>query len=532
MRRNTLSLIAIAATLAAQPATAAPARTSLRAAGASPVAAGGAVPQAMMTMTSTSSDTTLSVGAGRLVNLPRAMADLFVADDKVADVQVKSPTQLYIFGKSGGETTVSATDRAGNVVWASTVRVGTNIGSLAQMLKIAMPESDIRVTVMNGLVLLTGNVGSPGEIEEAQRLTQALAGEGTQVVSRLKTPVPLQVNLSVRIAEVSRDLAKQIGVNLINRDTSGGFVFGISQGTPGSIKTITAGQDPSGLPQGGTLGTFPTKGVGTTLGALARFAGMDILGTLDLAETDGLVSTLAEPNLTAISGETASFLAGGEIPVPLAQGLGAVSVEYKQYGVSLAFTPTVFADGRISLRVRPEVSQLSSAGSVTVSGFTIPGITTRRVETTIELGSGQSFMIGGLLSNNTNNTTDKAPFLGDLPILGALFRSNSFRRQQTELVVIITPYLVRPVAAGSIALPTDGYRAPTDGERLLLGKSAAGKTGARAPRPMLSTPTFPADRTGSAADAAIAGPNAATSAALAKASPGTLATALPRTAAK
>ncbi|WCT72150.1 type II and III secretion system protein family protein [Sphingomonas naphthae] len=511
MRR--LSLLAIAAVLSA-PAQAAPARTSLRP--AAPAATGNApIPQAMMSMTSTSTDTTLSVGAGRLVNLPRAMADLFVADDKVADVQVKSPTQLYIFGKSGGETTVSATDRAGNVVWTSTVRVGTNIGSLAQMLKIAMPDSDIRVTVMNGLVLLTGNVSSPGEIEEAQRLAQALAGEGAQVVTRLKTPVPLQVNLSVRIAEVSRDLAKQIGVNLLSRDTSGGFLFGISRGNPGTISTVQPG-DPLGRVAGSTGYSFAPKAGSTMLGAAGKFMGLDILSTLDLAETDGLVSTLAEPNLTAISGETASFLAGGEIPVPLAQGLGAVSVEYKQYGVSLSFTPTVFSDGRISLRVRPEVSQLSSAGSVTVSGFTIPGITTRRVETTIELGSGQSFMIGGLLSNNTNNSTDKAPFLGDLPILGALFRSNNFRRQQTELVVIITPYLVRPVAAGSIALPTDGYRAPTDGERLLLGKSASGKSGARAPRPMLSTPTF-SDRTGSA-DAAIAGPTAATSAALAKAS--------------
>ncbi|MEH3106810.1 MAG: type II and III secretion system protein family protein [Sphingomonas fennica] len=435
----------------------------------------------------------LSVGAGRLVNLPSAMADLFVAEDKIADVQVKSPTQLYVFGKGPGETTVSATDKAGNVLYAATVRVGTNLGSLDRMLKLAMPESNITANVMNGLVLLTGTVQSAGEVEEAQRLAQALGGETTQVVSRLKTAVPMQVNLSVRIAEVSRDFAKQIGVNLLTRDNSGGFLFGIGRGNAGTITSVTDTADGSGLPLNATR-FQPTQGPGTTLSFAKRVLGLDLLSTLDLAENDGMVTTLAEPNLTAISGETASFLAGGEIPIPISQGLGAVSINYKQYGVSLAFTPTVFSDGRISMRVRPEVSQLTSAGSVTLNGFTIPGITTRRAETTIELGSGQSFMIGGLLSNNVNNSTDKAPFLGDLPILGALFRSNNFRRQQTELVIIITPYLVKPMGANTAMAPTDGYRAPTDAQRLLGGQSFDGKSGARAPRPMLSTPVFPPDR--------------------------------------
>ena len=209
---------------------------------------------------------------------------------------------------------------------------------------------------------------------------------------------------------------------------------------------------------------------------------------IDLAETDGLVTTLAEPNLTALSGETASFLAGGEIPIPISEGLGTVSVSYKQYGVSLAFTPTVLADGRISMRVRPEVSELTSAGSVTLNNFTIPGIATRRAETTVELGSGQSFMIGGLLSNTHNNSIDKAPFLGDLPVLGALFRSNNFRRNETELVIIVTPYLVKPVSANQIALPTDGYKAPTDAERLLGSQSFSGKSGQERPVPKSATP--------------------------------------------
>jgi pilus assembly protein CpaC len=308
---------------------------------------------------------------------------------------------------------------------------------------------------MNNLVLLTGTVGSPTDVEEAQRLVQAYVGEGTQVLSRLRAATPLQVNLKVRIAEVNRSLLKQIGVNLLSRDLSNGFQFGIGQGNPGTFGTPAAGDTPA-VSKG-----FNVNPVGTTLGAAGRLFGVDLLGSLDLAETDGLVTTLAEPNLTALSGETASFLAGGEFPVPISQSLGSISVEYKQYGVGLAFTPIVLADGRISMRVRPEVSELSAEGSIKLNGFDVPALVTRRAETTVELGSGQSFMLAGLIRNNTTNNINKAPFLGDLPILGALFRSTSFRRQETELVIIVTPYLVRPVS-GRLALPTDGYRAPSD----------------------------------------------------------------------
>ena len=212
--------------------------------------------------------------------------------------------------------------------------------------------------------------------------------------------------------------------------------------------------------------------------------GLNILSTLNLAETDGFVTTLAEPNLTALSGETASFLAGGEFPIPVSQSLGSISVEYKQYGVGLAFTPIVLADGRISMRVRPEVSELSAEGSIKLNGFDVPALVTRRAETTVELGSGQSFMLAGLIRNNSTNSIDKAPFLGDLPILGALFRSSSFRRQETELVIIVTPYLVRPVS-GRMALPTDGYRAPADGTRVWEGQSysSQGRPAVQAPAP-------------------------------------------------
>lgn len=431
---------------------------------------------------------TLSLGTGQMVRLTGPMSDLFVADDKIADVQVRSPTQIYIFGKGPGETTVYATNKAGQVVYSTNVRVGSNFTNVGQMLRIAMPDAEVLATPMNGAVLLTGTVAQPGDVEEAQALVQAFVGPQTQVLSRLRTATPMQVNLQVRIAEVSREFAKSIGFNLLSRDNSGGFLFGIGQGSPGSISTVTTGNDPSGLPIGSTKYAFNYNGTGTSLGFAGRWLGMDLMATLDLAENDGFATTLANPNLTALSGETASFLAGGEVPIPISQALGTLSVEYKQYGVSLAFTPTVLGDGRISLRVRPEVSQLSTAGSVTLNDFNIPGFTTRRAETTVELGSGQAFMIAGLLSNNQNNVIDKAPFLGDLPILGMLFKSTKFQRRETELVIIVTPYLVKPVSANQVRLPTDGYKTPTDGEGFIGGQSFGGVSGEQRPVPTAAPP--------------------------------------------
>jgi pilus assembly protein CpaC len=282
-------------------------------------------------------------------------------------------------------------------------------------------------------------------------------------VNRLKTAVPLQVNLRVKIAEVNRSLLKEVGVNLFSSDATSGFQFGIGQGDPTAVS-----------PPGGPFGVGALATGGTTIGAAGRLLGLDIAGAVDLAAKDGLVSILAEPNLTALSGETASFLAGGEYPIPIQQSLGTTTVEYKQYGVGLAFTPIVLADGRISMRVRPEVSELSNEGAVELNDTLIPALTVRRAETTVELGSGQSFMIAGLLRNTNTNNISKAPFLGDLPILGSLFRSSSFRRSETELVIIVTPFLVRPTS-GRLALPTDGYRAPTDVQQVLEGQNFTGQ---------------------------------------------------------
>lgn len=426
----------------------------------------------------------LSKGTGTLVRLSEPMSDVFVANDTIADVQVRSSTQLYVFGKGAGETTVYATAKNGRVVYAANVRVGNNISSVGEMLHLAMPDASIQATPMNNLVLLTGTVANPEDVAEAQRLTQAYVGTDTQVVSRLKSAIPLQVTLKVRIAEINRTILKSWGINLLSSDPTGGFKFGIAQGngiTPPTLGTGTTAGQPAQVIR---------SALGTTLSASTKFLGLNLLGSLDIAAQDGLVSILAEPNLTALSGETASFLAGGEFPIPVSQGNNAVTIEYKQYGVGLAFTPIVLSDGRISMRVRPEVSQLSTSGAVTLNGYSVPALTTRRAETTVELGSGQSFMIAGLIQNSGSNNINKAPFLGDLPILGALFRSTNFRRDETELVVIVTPYLSRPVS-GQLATPIDGYRVPNDIQRDFGGQSYEGVSGKVTPT-AIAAPASPA----------------------------------------
>jgi pilus assembly protein CpaC len=459
---------------------------------AAPTAASGAQPRAYASGAyRPTSQVLLNIGEGQMINLPRNVASVWTSNPKVADVYVNSARQINLFGKDQGESTVIATAADGSVVYGAKVRVNQNISDINDILRQAMPESNIDVRTVGQVAVINGTVASPEDAAQAEMLVKAALNPGVDVtkgdaslnivpVSRLRVATPLQVTLKVKIAEVSRDLLKQIGVNLLSRDGTGGFQFGIGQGNPGTFGS-------PGAPDGSTNATpkgFNVLATGTTLGLAGHLLGLDLLSTLNLAETDGLATILAEPNLTALSGETASFLAGGEFPIPVSQSLGAVTIEYKQYGVGLAFTPIVLEDGRISMRVRPEVSELSDAGSVTLNNFVVPALTTRRAETTVELGSGQSFMIAGLLRQTNSNAISKAPVLGDLPILGALFRSTKFRRQETELVIIVTPYLVRPVS-NQMALPTNGYRATTDVENVLEGQSFKGVSGhpARLPAP-------------------------------------------------
>ncbi|EJU12296.1 pilus assembly protein CpaC [Sphingomonas sp. LH128] len=428
-------------------------------------------------------DVSLSIGSGQLVNVPGSMADVFVANDAVADVQVKSSKQFYVFGKAGGTTTVYASNAAGAVVWSGTVRVGSNLDSVDSMLRLAIPDANIGVSTMgSSTFVLTGTIKNPEDAAEAERLVTAYAGKEANVISRLRIATPLQVNLQVRIAEVSRSLVKSMSVNITSADATTGAKFVIGQGS-GKFPNYNPAL-PIGIATqaSSNYSTITPNATGTTLGLGGKLLGIDLLGALDAGETVGLVSTLAQPNLTTLSGETADFLAGGEFPIPLSQGLGSTSIEYKKYGVSLSYTPTVLANGRISMRVRPEVSELSSEGAVTLNGYSIPALTVRRTETTVELGSGQSFMIAGLLSNNTANSIQKMPGAGDLPILGSLFRSTSYKRGETELVIIVTPYLVNPMNSPSqIALPTDGFKSPNELQRILGNMDSDGASGEKRP---------------------------------------------------
>jgi pilus assembly protein CpaC len=433
----------------------------------------------------------LSVGEGQMINLPRSAANVWTSNPEVADVFVSSPRQMSLFGKGFGEATIIATASDGSVVYGANVHVSENVTSINEALRRAMPDANITVTTVGQMAVLNGTVASPDDATQAESLVRSLLNPGVKPgdalkimpVNRLKTATPLQVTLKVRVAEVNRSVLKQFGMNLL-ANSNGKFQFGIAQGNGISLPPLTD-FDPTHLPK------VIRNDIGSTLSGVGKLFGLDIISALDIAADDGLASILAEPNLTALSGETASFLAGGEFPIPVSQALGAVTIEYKQYGVGLAFTPIVLADGRISMRVRPEVSELSDAGSIKFNGFTVPALTTRRAETTVELGSGESLMIGGLIRSTSNNSIDKAPFLGDLPVLGALFRSTKFQKQESELVIIVTPYLVRPVST-QMAAPTDGYRTPTDAQQIIMGQTYTGVSGARDPSAVAAPTAAPA----------------------------------------
>ncbi|WP_234421052.1 type II and III secretion system protein family protein [Erythrobacter sp. EC-HK427] len=451
-------------------------------------------------------DLVLSIGRGELVTVPGNMADIFVADNTIADVQVRSERQLYVFGLAGGETTIYASNSAGDIIWSANIRVGSNIDSVDQMLSLAMPEANISVSTMgSNTVLLTGTVAAPEDAAEAERLVQAFVGEDANVISRLRMATPLQVMLRVRFAEVSRSLVRNIGMNLSTVDSTDGFRFGLGQGRS-PFSQVTPGGAPvavGGNLEGEGYNIVDQISPGSTLAAFGEFLGLDIGSALDLGERRGLVTTLSEPTLVALSGETAQFHAGGQFPIPLSQGLGTTTVQYRDFGVSLVYTPTVLSNGRISIRVRPEVSELSTQGAVVLNGFQIPALTIRSAETSIELGSGESFMIAGLMQNSSQSTVDQIPGVGDMPIIGNLFRSTEFRRGETELVIVVTPYLVQPVNDRDIRLPTDGYGVPGAAEQTLFGRETSNQPGERPmPRPANGGPNGPdlslIDQTGTA----------------------------------
>jgi pilus assembly protein CpaC len=429
---------------------------------------------------------TVDVSKGVLISLDRPADTVFVADPAIADVQVKSPKLIYLFGKEPGDTSLYAVDADQKVLLSRPISVTRNVAPLQAALSRLQPGSGVHVSTVDKSLVLSGNVSSAAAAEEIKHLAGAFVSDDKQLVNRVTVDRPYQVNLRVRIAEVSRTVSKELGFNWDILGRPGSFAFGIATGSPalglpsgngGALNPIATPVIPTALTgaSGNPLSFINRNpGVGGTTNSYELgFNNSRTLvdSVIDALEQNGLVTVLAEPNLTAMSGETASFLAGGEFPIIIPGGqLGQTTVEFKQYGVSLAFTPVVLGDGRITMRVRPEVSELSNTGAVQISGTSIPGITTRRAETSIELNSGQSFAIGGLLQNSNSDTISKVPGLGDLPVLGPLFRSTQFQHNETELVIIVTPYLVRP-SSTPLATPLDGYAAPSDQDLYVNGRT-------------------------------------------------------------
>jgi pilus assembly protein CpaC len=430
---------------------------------AAPSTTPGSTPTAAMSqVTASGSPIVLEAGKGTLIRLPTAAATVFIANPDVADVLVKSPTLIYLSAKTPGETVVYAVDSADNVLLHSPVRVEHDISRVNQSMHALMPGENISVSSVQNSLVLNGDVSTAGRAEKARALAAAVTADikNANVVNQLAVDTPNQINLRVKIAEVNRTALKALGFNWTgqwanNRLDHSSLI--INTANPIVNQAITNANT-------FTYG-FALPGIGS------------LQAELDALASENLITTLAEPNLTATSGQTASFLAGGEFPVPVAGaasssagGVPTITVEFKQFGVALDFTPTVIDANHLSLKVRPEVSQLSTTGAVSVplsatATVTIPALTVRRAETTVELASGQSFALAGLLQNTSEQDISKVPWLGDIPILGQLFRSNLFQHNETELVIIVTPYLVKP-SATALAAPTDGFILSHDVERL------------------------------------------------------------------
>ena len=390
----------------------------------------------------------IEVKEGQILRLNREADSIFIADPGIADLSVRSSRMVYVFGKRPGETSLFALDANDRVIANTKVVVEHNISRLQGALDNLMPGTGVRATSFDGGIILSGTLFNATQAEDARRLAARFVGDDEEVINQMNVAAPNQVNLRVRIAEVSRDITNQLGFNWDAAFSASGFALAASTGLP--------------------------LGVGGFVDTASSIGNFDLNSFLDFMEEDGLVSILAEPNLTALSGETASFLAGGEFPILARSDDDGISVEFKQFGVSLAFTPTILSQNRISMRVRPEVSSLSESNSVSADNFIFPSLVTRRAETTVELGSGQSFAIAGLILDNQRQSLAQVPGLGDIPVLGALFQSDSFTRNETELVIIVTPYLVKPMASPDmVADPVRPFTTPQTMTGVQGGNSSA-----------------------------------------------------------
>jgi pilus assembly protein CpaC len=465
---------------------------------------------------------TLSLDKAAVVQLDTDARDVLVSNPDMVDAVVRTPRRIFLLATKVGQTNAFFFDAEGRQILSLDIRVERDVVDLGSLMRDSLPNSAIVVQAMNDNVILTGTVNSAMESSRAADLAARFAGDPKKVVNMLSVAGGGQVMLKVRIAEMNRSVAKQFGVDLTAAGKIGGVPVVQSTSNPYSLLG-RALSDLSGAQIGSVCaGAFnPTvTGTSTTTSINNVSNNVDLLapgiangvtntitsntpcespnnaqGIMKALERVGLVHMLAEPNLTAVSGETAKFLAGGEFPVPSGRDLtGNIAIQFKQFGVGLSFTPVVISPGRISLQLSSEVSELTNTGSFVLpgsqgSGLTIPALSVRRTETTVELPSGGSFAVAGLMQHNTKQVINGFPGVKDLPVLGALFRSRDFQNEESELVVLVSAYLVEPNAASAFSAPTDGFVAPTDPETLLLGRlNAVYKKKDRAVTPQAAAP--------------------------------------------
>jgi pilus assembly protein CpaC len=385
---------------------------------------------------------TLDAGGGRIVDLHQPLASIIAVDPKIVRVQPVSHTAFYVMGLEQGSTSLVAIDPHGSVIGSYSVVVRTDVlrNTLVDPARIestihgAILDADaIRVSAVPNGILLGGTIANAEKSAQAMAIARGLVGDKVTIINRMELLSSIQVSVRVRFVEVSRDVTQSLGINWQS-------VVGVT------------GNFAVGLTTGNALGTFLTGSTPSRIVSVVKSGSFDLNTVIDTLAEKQIVTVLAEPNLTALSGETASFLAGGEFPIPVqASVTGQLSIEFKQFGISLSFVPTVLSPERLNLRVRPEVSQITDVGSISMplSGgvVKIPALSVRRAETSVELGSGQSFAIAGLLQSSSTRTTAGLPGLSSIPVLGALFRSSAFRSGRSELVIIVTPYLVRPASS-------------------------------------------------------------------------------------
>lgn len=421
-----------------------------------PIFAQGAGPILSVARGAVSQDVTVFRNHAVVLESAERFAEVSVANPAIADVAAFSDRSIYILGKATGSTTLTLLAEGGRLITNVTVRVTPDLSEFKQRLREVLPGEAIEVREANGGVILSGVVSGAAKIDTAMRLAAAYAGEN--VSNLMSVGGAQQVQLRIRFAEMQRSASKALGFNLGILNAGGDTTF--------AAETNQFLQNGNQAGAGGFIDGTGAFGVGQIITSLGGTL-IDI--ALNALETKGVVRTLAEPNIVALSGDSAEFLAGGEVPIPVANSDNAITVEFRPFGIALNFTPTVIDEDRIHLELDTEVSALDAAAGVNVGGLVLSGFTTRRARTSVELRDGQSMAIAGLLQEDFADNKSQLPFLGDIPILGTLFRSADFQRSQSELVIIITPQLVTPVDGARLSLPTDRMRIPNEAELFLLG---------------------------------------------------------------